>query len=158
LSPLFQAAKQDVDWRSSGLRQEVHASPKFAELPDNANHFQANGNNSVNYHHEPMNTEQATRNYVHSQNPATASLPRTDLSRQQFSHPQTPPGTTELDGQSWPRSSNGPYPTPTSIQHGNGAQSTSQSKPFNAKSVEDDLKRMLKLSLNGGSLGSPGVH
>lgn len=134
LGPLFQAAKQEPDRRASNLRQELHASPRVAELPDNANHFAHRGHNGMNYQHT-INSDQAVRDYLMTQNPT--ALPKIDLPRQQFSNSLPPPGSSELDAHSRPQ-----FAPPAK---------------FNAKSVEDDLKRMLKLSLTN-SFDSTGVH
>jgi hypothetical protein len=154
LGPLFQAAKQDPDRRASNLRQEIHASPKVAELPDNANHFAQRGSNGLNHQHQMMNNDQTVRAYLQAQNPPATTLPQIDLSRQQFSNSLPPAGSSELDAQSRPQSNNGPYSVPNAQQ--SAAQPTTTK--FNAKSMEDDLKRMLKLSLTGTSFDSPGVH
>jgi hypothetical protein len=158
LGPLFQAAKQDPDRRASNLRQEIHTSPKVAELPDNANHFTQGGSNRMNYQHQTANPEHAVRAYLQSQKPPATTLPSIDLPRQQFSNSLPPVGSSELDAQSRPQSHNGPYPAPSLASSGLNAHQGAQSTTFNAKSVEDDLKRMLKMSLAGNSFDSPGVH
>ncbi|TID16177.1 Mitochondrial import inner membrane translocase subunit [Venturia nashicola] len=146
LGPLFQAAKQEPDRRASNLRQELHA-----ELPDNGNQLAHRGNNGMNYQHM-TNSDQAVRDYLLAQNPIT--LPKIDLPRQQFSNSLPRPESSELDAHSRPQSHNGAYPAPS----GPNANRIPPPVKFNAKSVEDDLKRMLKLSLTNNSFDLPGVH
>lgn len=153
LGPLFQAAKQEPDRRASNLRQEIHASPRVAELPDNAHHFVQHGSNGLNYQ-QTINSDQDVRDQFRAQNAPTTVLPKMDLSRQQFSNSLLPAGSLELDAQSRPQSHNETYPTPS----GPNANHIVPPTKFNAKTVEDDLKRLLKLSLTGNSFDSPGVH
>jgi hypothetical protein len=154
LGPLFQAAKQDPDRRASNLRQEIHASPKVAELPDNANHFAQHGSNGIHYQQQTISSD-PVRAYLQAQQPPATTLPKIDLPRHQFANPLPRVGSSELDAQSRPQSHNGQYyPVPS----GPNTQHAAQPAAFNAKSVEDDLKRMLKLSLNSNSFDPPGVH
>lgn len=147
LGPLFQAAKQEPDRRASNLRQELHASPRV----DNTNQFARGGTSGMNYQHT-ISSDQAVRDYLLAQNPTT--LPKIDLRRQQFSNSLPPPGTSELDAHSRQPSQNGPYPAPS----GPNTNRIPPPAKFNAKSVEDNLKRMLKLSLSNNSFDPPGVH
>ncbi|QDS70571.1 hypothetical protein FKW77_010517 [Venturia effusa] len=151
LGPLFQAAKQDSDRHVSSLRQEVR-SPRVAELPGNdASHFSHHGIVSTNRQNS-INSDQVVRDYLLAQTPT--SLPMIELPQEQFSNAPPPPGSVDLDAHVRPQSHCGQYSAPT----GPNLSRFPTPAKFNAKSIEDDLKRMLKLSLTSNSFDSPGVH
>lgn len=121
LSPLFKAAKHDSARPSSSLRQEVHTSPQIgavAELPDSSPSRPLNGPRRTS-----SKAEQAAMAFLHSQASKNgAAMPQIPLPR---------PQPSELDGQPSSSATTG---------------SPLVTKPFNTKSLEDDLKRMLKLT------------
>jgi hypothetical protein len=124
LSPLFKAAKQDSTRPSSNLRQEVyHAPPQtgVAELPDSSPSRPTNPHRRAS-----TQAEKAALAFLQSHIPNAQSMPPIPLPR------AAPPAPSELDG-----SSAAPVRTGVTPPAANA---------FNAKSIEDDLKRMLKLT------------
>jgi hypothetical protein len=124
LSPLFKAAKQDSMRPPSNLRQEVHPVPPqtgVVELPDNSPSRPQNPHRRASTH-----AEKAALAYLQTHVSSAPAMPQIPLPR------AAPPAPSELDG-----SSAGPAPTAVTPP-GVSALST--------KNIEDDLRRMLKLT------------
>jgi hypothetical protein len=150
LSPLFKAAKQDSVRRTSTLRQEVHvSSPKIgmAELPDNTQSSAL----LTPTRRSSSKADHISMAHLQSHVPATMALPKFNLPKP---NPSTP---LELDGQPKRQVSNGASPQPSNT-FSSAPQQAPRSTTFNAKSIEDDLKRMLKLSLGGSMADAPSVR
>jgi hypothetical protein len=124
LSPLFKAAKQDSTRPPSNLRQEVHHAPPqagFAELPDSS------PSRPVNPHRRASTqAEKAALAYLQTHVSNAPAMPSIPLPR------TSPLGPSELDGSAAVPARTGVTPPGVNA--------------FNAKSIEDDLKRMLKLT------------
>ena len=123
LSPLFKAAKQDPMRPPSNLRQEVHqglAQISMAELPDSSP-------SRPNPHRQASTeAEKAALAYLQTQFPNPQTLPTLPLP------PAKPLAPSELEGGATPPARTGVTPPGVNA--------------FNTKSIEDDLKRMLKLT------------
>jgi len=121
LSPLFKAAKQDPTRPPSNLRQELHhGQVGMAELPDSSP-------SRPNPHRQASTeAEKAALAYLQTQIPNRQAMPALPLP------PAKPQGPTELEG-------TGAAPARTGV-------TPPGVNAFNAKSIEDDLKRMLKLT------------
>ncbi|KIW09502.1 uncharacterized protein PV09_00379 [Verruconis gallopava] len=123
LSPLFKAAKQDSSRPPSGLRQEIQHAPiqsLMAELPDSSPSRPTNPHRRAS-----TQAEKAALAYLQTHVSNAPTMPTLPL-------PRTAP--SELDGVGVVAS-----PAPTGV-------TPPGANAFNTKSIEDDLKRMLKLT------------
>jgi hypothetical protein len=126
LSPLFKAAKQDPARPSSGLRQEVQHGPQYqvAELPDSSP-----ATRPPSHRQASTEAEKAALAYLQTRFSAPQRMPALPL-------PRAAP--SELDAG---------HATATAPPKRTGVTPPGvNALDSNTKSIEDDLKRMLKLT------------
>ncbi|TKA77232.1 hypothetical protein B0A49_00773 [Cryomyces minteri] len=157
LSPLFHAAKTESPERSSGLRQETRPPPTTERLDflpiappavSSANRLPP----------RKLDAAEVSRNYLNAQIEAAGGTRDLPLRHAASSAPpfnQGPPHPTSTS--STHRSPRQPFPLSDPVHHGEPdhpgtPDRASASSAPDVKSMEDDLRRMLKLNALGESM------
>ncbi|KAF2087552.1 hypothetical protein K490DRAFT_56657 [Saccharata proteae CBS 121410] len=133
LSPLFQAAQSDSTKRSSGLRQEIGSSLESSpSIPS------------------PHNTSGTPRMFNNNTTPSRAPKPdAATISRNYLNQHIQAAGQDPLANLPFVRPNGTPVPRPVSgaAPHENASPTPATNSSMDAKSIENDLKRMLNLQI-----------